>query len=227
MNAQVALRCHLFEVRNHRGGWFLIFGFDALLSDAQTQNKQRKIARETAHLPGAMEAAIPYYRTLIRQHHAAMLAADLKQAMALREEAHLLAVKLNGGSRHGIISVVDENAPGHVLTREAASPEGAIPLWGQDGAFDIEVAGVGVRIEIGGMFGIGAGVAFWPGFSAHAIDPNRPFITETGYRSFLGVQAAPQPGFTPDSFAAKVIESYVRTACKGALVEVDPSNMRV
>jgi hypothetical protein len=35
------------------------FGFDAILHE-----------RETAHLPGAMEKAIPYYRTLIERHHA-------------------------------------------------------------------------------------------------------------------------------------------------------------
>src|ERR1700735_3936389 len=51
--------------------------------------------QETAHLPGAMEEAIPYYRNLIQRHHAAMLSGDEKAAMAIREEAHELATPVS------------------------------------------------------------------------------------------------------------------------------------
>lgn len=50
--------------------------FDGLLAAAAEDNRKRKTERETAHLPGTMEEAIPYCRLLIRQHHAAVLAAD-------------------------------------------------------------------------------------------------------------------------------------------------------
>lgn len=54
-------------------------------------------ARETAHLPGTMGVAIPYFCDLIAQNHTAMLAADIEGNRGIHKEAHLLAVKLNGG----------------------------------------------------------------------------------------------------------------------------------
>jgi hypothetical protein len=62
------------------------FGFDAMLKE-----------QETVHLPGTMDEAIPFYRKLIERHHTAMLAGDVPAAMKLCEEAHELAVKVNGG----------------------------------------------------------------------------------------------------------------------------------
>ena len=51
-------------------------GFDALLADAESDNHARILARETAHLPGTMEEALPFFRGLLERHHAAMLAGD-------------------------------------------------------------------------------------------------------------------------------------------------------
>ena len=67
-------------------------GFDALLSVADSDNRARKFERETAHLPATMEEALPFYRILLRQHHAAMLGADVDEAIRLREEARKLGV---------------------------------------------------------------------------------------------------------------------------------------
>src|SRR5690606_33603075 len=111
-------------------------GFDALLSAAAEDNRKRKTERETAHLPGTMAEAIPYYRLLIRQPHAAVLAADADKVTQLRREADLLALRLNDGEP-GILA--HEGAPGRVLTRETAAPSGAVPLWGQEGGFIITV----------------------------------------------------------------------------------------
>lgn len=52
------------------------FGFDEMLRE-----------QETAHLPGTMEAAIPYFRKLIERHHEAMMAGDHDEVMAVRKEA--------------------------------------------------------------------------------------------------------------------------------------------
>jgi hypothetical protein len=62
------------------------FGFDEI---AQEQR--------TAHIPSTMEEAIPFYRKLIERHNAAMLDGDVPEAMKIREEAHELAYKINGG----------------------------------------------------------------------------------------------------------------------------------
>lgn len=58
------------------------------------------------------------------------------------------------------------------------------------------------------------GFSFWPGFGAHAVDYDRPFLSETGYRSFLGLHADPQPGLTPATFTREVIASYVERELK-------------
>jgi hypothetical protein len=194
-------------------------GFDGLLAAAAEDNRKHKAERETAHLPGTMEEAIPFYRLLIRQHHAAMLAADVDTAMRLRKEASLLALRLNGGEP-GILA--DDDSPGIVLTRETAAVVDAVPLWGQEGDFTVEVNGMRVRIELDSMFGIGCGYCYWPGFAAHAVDWHRPFISETGYRSFLGIHADPAPGLTPDDFAEKIIAAHIRHELKGRLVAVEP-----
>ena len=70
-------------------------GFNSLLDEAEHANNARTLAKELAHLPGNMEEALPFFRALIERHHAAMLAGDEQEAMALREEADRLATKLN------------------------------------------------------------------------------------------------------------------------------------
>ncbi len=190
-------------------------GFDGLLRAADEANEARKVERETAHLPSTMEEAIPFYRLLIRQHHAAILAADVETAMRLRKEAELLAVRLNGGAP-GILA--GDDAPGCVLAQVTAAAEDAVPLWGQEGVFVVAVNGMRLRIELDGMFG--CSFCYWPGFAAHAVDHERPFISETGYRSFLGIHADPVPGLLPDAFAGKVIAAYIERELKGRPVAI-------
>lgn len=192
-------------------------GFDALLAESDSDNRARKFEREIAHLPDTFDEALPFYRGLIEQNHAAMLAADVDETTYLHDEAHKLALRLNAGEP-GIIA--HDDAPGCILERETAATPGAVPLWGQTGEFIITVGAMRVRIELDGMFGLAARFNFWPGFSAHAVDGNRPFLSETGYRSFLGIRADPQPDLTPDAFAHEVITAYVEHELKGKLLAI-------
>lgn len=193
-------------------------GFDSLLAKADDDNRSREFERETGHLPDSYDDAIPFYRTLIERNHTAMLAADVGETLRLHDEAHKLALRLNGGDP-GILA--HEDSPGYVLERETAAPSGTVPLWGQTGDFIITVDAMQVRIELDGMFGIGARHSFWPGFSAHAVDYDRPFLSETGYRSFLGIHADPVPGLTPDEFVRKVVTAYIERDLNGKLVTID------
>jgi hypothetical protein len=194
-------------------------GFDALLSDAARVNRDRVLERATAHLPDTMEEGIAFYRALISRHHEAMLAADVDCVMALRKEAHNLARRLNGGDA-GILA--DEDAPGCVLAQRTAAQEGTVPFWGQSGLFVITCGAMRVLIAMKGIFGIGASFMYWPGFAAHAVNRERPFLSETGYRSFLGLHAEPAPGLTPDLFCQQVIGQYIRKTLRGRLLAVDP-----
>ena len=74
-------------------------------------------------------------------------------------------------------------------------------MWGQTGQFTINMGTMPVRIEQDGMFGVGAMHMTWPGFSAHAVDYQKPFISETGFRSFIGCHADMLPGITPDGMS--------------------------
>ena len=194
-------------------------GFDELLQVAAQDNAARKRNRRTAHLPGSMEEAIPFFRDLIAKHHAAMLAADVAEVMRLREEAHLLAVKLNGGNA-GICA--HDDAPGYVLARGTQAEPGTVPLWGQTAMFELAVAGAAVRIEMNGIFSIRNPTRFWLGFSAHAVDWQQPFISETGYRSFLSGSGEPVPGLTPAAYVEQCILAHVRGELHGGLVAIEP-----
>jgi len=185
------------------------FGFDAMLEE-----------QRTAYLPSTMDEAIPYYRKLIERHHAAMLTGDEAAAMKIREEAHDLAVKLNGGNP-GICGSPD--APAYQLERATEAPAGTTPMWGQTGEFTIAVCNMRVRVEQDGLFGTGASTSAYPGFAAHAVDYEKPFLSETGYRSFLGCHAAFAPGMTPDAVACEMVRAYVERECKGKLRKIERS----
>lgn len=152
--------------------------------------------------------AIARYSALIEKHHASMLAGDVEIVAALRKDAYGIAERMNGDGKHfGIKSAPD--APCYVLERATASPAGTVPLWGQTGEFIIDVAGTRVRIVMEGLFGIGGFGMFWLGFSANAVDWDKPFISSTGYRSFVGIMAETREGMTPDTFTAAVVRSHM------------------
>ncbi|WP_051952596.1 hypothetical protein [Methylocapsa aurea] len=192
-------------------------GFANLLTDAATANERRQMDRATSHLPGTMEEALPCYRRMIERHHAAMQTAAINEAMSIREEAHLLAAKLNGGTC-GIIAGPD--APGCILERESAAPPDSAPLWGQAGEFVVTVGAMRVRIELHGMFGIGSTFCLFPGFYAHAVDRDRPFLSETGFRAFFGVSGQLIPGLTTADFVRETIAAHVRQELKGRLSSI-------
>jgi hypothetical protein len=184
------------------------FGFEAMAEE-----------QETAHLPSEMEAGIGAYRVMLEQHHQAMLESDEKRVMAIRKEANRLAVKLNGGEL-GVLGGPD--APGYVLMDSTAAPPRAVPMWGQKGEFDIKVGDMPVHVKMDGMIGVSAGMSLWPGFSANVVAPEKPFFSETGYRSFIGAHADLVPGLTPDAFVREVIAAYIEGDCKGRLRSVKP-----
>ena len=192
-------------------------GFDDLLSAADADNRQHAFERQAAHLPDTMDLAVPFLRALIDQHHDAMLDNDFETAINLRKDADLLARKLDHDG-HGILA--HDDAPGYVLARETAAARGSVPLWGQEGLFRIQAAGMVLDVTMQGIFGIGSTAMPYLGFEARAVHHNRPFLSPTGYRSFLGVSVAPKPGMDVEAFVHRIIEIYVRNECKGRLVSI-------
>ncbi len=134
-------------------------GFNDLLASADADNHARQFERRTAHLPGTAEEALPFFRDLLERHNAAMSAGDVVKTMRMRDEAHDLAQKLNGGEP-GILA--HDDAPGRVLERETAATPGMLPLWGQAGEFVVTVGSMRVRIVMEGVFGTAAVLATGP-----------------------------------------------------------------
>lgn len=192
-------------------------GFDALLETAAQDNTARAFEQETSHLPSAWAEAIAYHRRQIERHHEAMLLSDFDAAMAIRNDAHLLARKLNGGEP-GVLA--GEDAPGCLLARKAAAKDGCVPLWGQDGVFAVQAAGMALDVKMNGIFGIGATAMPYLGFSVRAVDCNKPFLSETGYRCFLGVSVEPETGTTTADFVRRIVELHVANELKGKLLNV-------
>lgn len=172
-------------------------------------------AERTAHLPATLPEAIPYFRGLLERLHAAVLARDEAEATRLKAEAFDLAIRLNGGTNFGILA--GEDAPAKVLEREAAAPGGTPPIWGQVGDVQLVINGAPVRAAFSGVFGIG-----FPAFSAHAIDPAQPFISETGYRSFLQGNLSGALGLLPAEFARACIDAHIKSELKGKLKPIAP-----
>ena len=194
-------------------------GFNSLLDEAEKANATRKLAKELAHLPGTHGRGVAVLPRLIERHHAAMLAGDEREAMELREEADRLATKLNN-YEPGIIA--GDDAPGCVLERLTRAEDGTVPLWGQTGSFEIAHGSMRVQIEMDGIFGVASNVFPWLGFAAHAVEWGKPFLSETGYRSFIGLRGGLQPGMTPDSFAREIVALHVSRELKGKLLAIKP-----
>lgn len=83
-----------------------------------------------------------------------------------------------------------------------------------------------LRVDMGGLFGIGATAMPFLGFSVRAVDAEKPFLSATGYRSFLGVSVEPWRGITTDGFVRRAVELHVEQELKGRLLRIDPQYFR-
>ncbi|MGF1620895.1 MAG: hypothetical protein ACFCUR_09795 [Rhodomicrobiaceae bacterium] len=131
--------------------------FDDLLAGSDDDNRRHLEQKRLAHLPADLADGIPYCHILIERFDKAMRRADVDRARQTCEEAHDLAYKING-FKSGILAGPD--SAGCVLDRETAVPAGALPLWGQSGAFDLPE--FNARVEFDGFFGVAAPA---PGFA--------------------------------------------------------------
>jgi hypothetical protein len=191
-------------------------GFDDLLAQTESDNEIHAIRRKYPGLPSSWDDAIPHYFKLLDRCNAAFLVADLDAIKRVYDEAETMAIMLNGRT-HGLTA---RDGAGTRLAEKTRAPPGTIPLWGQQGEFVIEAAGISVRMDTDGIFGIATRYVFMPGLGAHAVDWDKPFISETGFRSFIGYSADLEPGVTIDAFARALIEHHVANALKGRLVRI-------
>jgi hypothetical protein len=179
-----------------------------------------------------MEAAIKHHRKQIKDYHAAMLAGEWETARRIKIEAHDMAVRVNHGEP-GILA--NRDSPGYVIATRCAATPGKVPSWGQQGRWTVIIEGdftvgrkagtgrwpsVSVRIDLEGMFGLASSWSAFPGFAAHVVDRSKPFISETGFRSFLSGRTDLTPGMTAADFVSRVIADHIRTELRNSLFMV-------
>ncbi|MDR5791691.1 hypothetical protein P9281_34660 [Caballeronia sp. LP003] len=123
------------------------------------------------------EKALGIGKRLIGRKHASVLAGDREDAEFCSRHYDRLLQTLNKGTNFGCRA--GPNAVGPRLEQALAAPDGETPMWGQSGRMFVSVNGMPCVVEVEGEYGIG-GIAH---FSFHACAFDRPFISETGYRS--------------------------------------------
>lgn len=108
---------------------------------------------------------------------AAIMRGDGEAAEAASDRYEAVIWKMNGGTHVG--SMADHDAPGQVVERYCAADPGEVPLWGQRGQFLVADGDMRALVE----YEAGYGGPLDAHFQFHAIDLDKPFISETGYRS--------------------------------------------
>ncbi|MEN8517803.1 hypothetical protein [Burkholderia sp. RS02] len=110
--------------------------------------------------------------------HVAVLEANAKAAGAAADRYEAVVWKLNGGTFRGSRDAANPDAAGHLVEQYCSATPGTVPMWGQRGEFLITVSGVRAVVELGEGFG-----RYRVGFAFHVVDADKPFISETGYKS--------------------------------------------
>lgn len=124
-----------------------------------------------SELPSSIDDLCQAFRAEIANLHNAIVAGDRAAAEAAADRHELLQVKANGGDNFGMAV---ESSQAEILRRQAAAPIGAVPLWGQGGLFRLVVNETPHLVHYNGD----------DHFAVYAEDPDRPFVSETGYYSF-------------------------------------------
>lgn len=129
-------------------------------------------------------------------YDAAFCAGDWERAAEIRTRKEAVIWKLNGGSFFA--SWAEDDSAGYVVSNHCAAAPGQVPTWGQAGEWVMTVSGMRVRIVKSDGTRNGGG-----DFAMHVVDLDRPFLSDTGYRSCLG--AGSGRGGTVEEVAEAVI----------------------
>ena len=130
-----------------------------------------------AELPTDRDELLAAAVAAVVEIDAAIMRGDGAAAEAASDRYEAVIWKMNGGTHVG--SMADHDAPGQVIERHCAAVPGDVPLWGQRGQFLVADGDMRALVEYEAGYG-------WPlgaHFQFHVIDLDRPFISETGYRS--------------------------------------------
>lgn len=135
---------------------------------------RQRIAALAAAMPRDVGALIEIARAGIAGYHAAALSGDAA-GMTKHGDDVTAAVR----SASFALNTYQLAAADQMRPYLEAKP-GEEPMWGQPGRWVIEIAGCRADFHYGGLLD-------YLGNAAHVIDLEKPFISETGFRSFVGL----------------------------------------
>jgi hypothetical protein len=159
---------------------------------AELLDAQRKKAALDA-LPTDLPELVRLYGETLERLDLAVHNADAVEAQALCDRLELLQERANGGTRFGMAT---DESPAERLRAETASPIGVVPGWAQRGVFRLFVEDVPhIVTHDEHMY-----------FAVHAEDPDEPFLSGSGYRSFAG------DGVALGVSVREQAEAYIREA---------------
>ena len=157
-------------------------------------NKQTvlEVPPDLGHLPSTFAELVPLYRACIVRFDAAVHARDFDTAAKVHGEASELIQRAQSFDRFQ----GKRNAKGwgycyydvaRIFAHVTRAAVGAVPLFGQAGDFITSLSTTKVRFKVDGLCSLGVRPygARALGFSLHAVEWDRGFYSETGFRSFL------------------------------------------
>ncbi|CAE6823659.1 Protein KlcB [Paraburkholderia aspalathi] len=164
-----------------------------------SDERDEKAAELAGELPTDSAELLAFALATVSELHAAVLAGDGAEAERAGDRYEAAVWKLNGGTFFG--SMGDEYAAGSVIERHCRAAPGTVPMWGQCGEFLIVVDGIRAVVEVDFGFGM-----LHAEFEFYAVDLDRPFISETGYRAHYDTA---QGGMTVDQAATEIFRTYL------------------
>lgn len=162
-----------------------------------TDNKSAELQLLAEQLPTDAASLLEAGKEFAQAFDEAIMRADQDGAALARRGYDACVWKLNGGTNFG--SYANASSPGNLMVEHCAATPGAIPRWGQRGAFLIQVDGMRAIVQY-------CAHKFQTSmhFEFLAVDLDAEFISETGYRShFLNCQY----GMTVEEVARSAIRS--------------------
>lgn len=145
------------------------------------------------------------------KYHDAVLAGHI-EALDQAEDAYCaLVYKLNGDTLFGCKA--DDDSAGHVLARAVAAQPGQVPSWGQAGEFLLEVEGLRVWVRLPHHM-----LGNHRFCDLCAVDLDKPFISETGYRS-VNLSATSSIGESVDQTVRRVVLDLMQAEGKLKSIE--------
>ncbi len=154
-------------------------------------------------LPADHDALLAVVLDALRSCDAGVIAGDWDEVRKAGLLWNAAVWKLNGETFDGCRDDRNPKAAGLLVDRLCRAIPGTPPLWGQLGEFVIEVNGVRCLVECGHGFGGLHSLHF----NFYAVDLDRPFISDTGYRSHFA-----------DAVAGSTVLAAAESAFSGYLV---------